>query len=89
MKWSPYLEESCQHLSRNPENAGDQALVAVARISRVAVEATTMILRLSEDPTYAEYVLMQVRVLRILLDQVKSTLTAQQLQSSEYPPDDQ
>lgn len=58
-------------------------LVAITRISKVAVEVSCMMQRVSEDPEYATQALLHVNTLRLLLDQTKSTLTPEQLQHSQ------
>jgi hypothetical protein len=58
-------------------------LVAVARISKVAVEVASMMQRVSEDPEYAAQALLHIKSLQLLLDQTKSMLTSEQLQHSQ------
>ncbi|KAF2690512.1 hypothetical protein K458DRAFT_289235 [Lentithecium fluviatile CBS 122367] len=79
IRWSPQHEESCQKLSQNLHIFGDQVLVAITRISKVSIEAASMIQRLSEDPEYAAHALLHVKTLRLMLDQTKSSLTPEQL----------
>jgi hypothetical protein len=76
-------EESCQKLSENLHIPGDQVLVAISRISKVTVEVAGMIQRVTEDPEYAANTLLYIKPLRLLLDQVKSTLTSEQLGHSQ------
>ena len=75
-------DESCQKLSENLHIPGDQVLVAISRISKIAVEVAGMLQRVSEDPDYAAQSLLHIKTLQLLLDQTKSTLTPEQLSHS-------
>jgi len=82
MKWSPQLNKACEQLSANTDIKGDAVLVALARMSRVAVDAYSIIQQIADDQVSAQQALPHIRVLRTMLDQVKSTLTQTQLQDS-------
>lgn len=86
MRWSPQIAESCQRLSLTHGVPGDSILVAMACISKVAVEGARIIQRLHEDPDYAVHAILHINALRTLFDDVKATLTAEQLDNSQYNP---
>jgi hypothetical protein len=83
-RWSPQLEESCNKLDQSAL-AGDKVLVALTRISKVAVDATDTLQRLTERSDYGPGLLLHIKALRTLLDNVRSGLTAEQLRNSKYP----
>lgn len=80
MKWSSRIAEACDRLSQNLDNKGDMVLVAMARISRVSVEAHHNLQHVCDDIANAPQALHQIKALRIMLDVVKGGLTADQMQ---------
>ena len=82
MRWSPQIAESCHRLSLTDGVPGDSILVAMARISKVAVEGARIVQRLHEDPDYAVHVILHINALRTLFADVKTALTAEQLGNS-------
>lgn len=80
MEWTSYIEESTLKLSRVRECAEDELLIAIARLSRIADDASKVMRCGSEE--YGS-VLMHVKPLRAELDRIKSSLSAIQLCSSQ------
>ncbi|OAG09666.1 uncharacterized protein CC84DRAFT_1160770 [Paraphaeosphaeria sporulosa] len=81
MRWSSRIARACDNLSQNLDNTGDIVLVAMARISRVSVDAYNTLQQIQDDPPSAAYALHQVKALRAMLDMVKSGLSQAQLQN--------
>ncbi|KAF2451176.1 hypothetical protein P171DRAFT_467820 [Karstenula rhodostoma CBS 690.94] len=81
MRWSSRIARVCDNLSRNLDNTGDVVLVAMARISRVSVDAYNTLQQIQDDPPSAAYALHQVKALRTMLDVVKGGLSQEQLQN--------
>jgi hypothetical protein len=81
MRWSSRIARACDRLSQNFDNKGDIVLVAMARISRVSVDAYNTLEQIRDDPPSANFALHQVKALRIMLDVVKGGLLKTQLQN--------
>ena len=81
MRWSSLIARACDRLSKNVDNKGDTVLVAMARISRVSVEAYNILQSIQDDPESAPHAVHQIKALRIMLDVVKGGLTPDQLQN--------
>lgn len=81
MRWSSRIARACDNLSRNLDNTGDLVLVAMARISRVSVDAYNTLQQIQDDPASATFALHQVKALRTMLDVVKSGLSEVQMQN--------
>lgn len=81
MRWSSRIGRACDQLSENLENAGDVVLVAMARISRVSVDAYHTLQQIQDDPPSATYAFHQIKGLRTMFDMVKGGLTRAQLQN--------
>lgn len=82
MRWSSRISKACEKLSHNLGNEGDMNLVAMARISRVSVDACNALQQVQDDPESAPYAIHQIRALRVMLDVVKGGLTPEQLQNN-------
>ncbi|KAJ4296886.1 hypothetical protein N0V90_006934 [Kalmusia sp. IMI 367209] len=82
MRWSASIARACDRLAQNVDNNGDAVLVAMARISRVSVDAYNTIQQILDDPASASHAVSQVRALRTMLDMVKSSFTHAQQQDS-------
>lgn len=81
MRWSSLIARACDRLSKNVDNKGDMVLVAMARISRVSVEAYNTLQSLQDDLDSAPHAIHQIKALRIMLDVVKGGLTQEQLRN--------
>lgn len=78
MKWSSNIRRACDQLALNSENEGDTILVAIAHISRVAVEAYNTIQLILDEPAKAPQARAQIGPLRTMFDMVKNNLTQAQ-----------
>lgn len=82
MRWSSRIARACDNLSRNIDNKGDVAIVAMTRISRVSVDAYSTLQQIQDDPPSGNYAMHQVKALQTMLDMVKNSLTQAQLQNT-------
>lgn len=83
MKWSSQLESACTILSAHREVDGDQILVALARLSKVALEAGEIYRQVSDDPDATIHPAFSIAPLKCSLRQTKDMLTPEQLQHSK------
>ncbi|KAL5391135.1 hypothetical protein PMIN06_009252 [Paraphaeosphaeria minitans] len=81
MRWSSRIARACDNLSQNLDNKDDIVLVAMARISRVSVDAYNTLQQIQDGPPSAACALHQVKALRIMLDVVKGGLSQTQLRN--------
>lgn len=88
MRWSAQLESACRILSAHSEVEGDRILVALARFSKVALEAGDVYRQVSDDPDTTIHPVFSITPLKSSLNQTKDTLTSEQLQHSKLdnPP---
>ncbi|KAF1361021.1 hypothetical protein EJ07DRAFT_113503 [Lizonia empirigonia] len=80
MRWSAQLESACRILSVHSEVEGDRILVALARFSKVALEAGDVYRQVSDDPDTTIHPVFSITPLKSSLNQTKDTLTSEQLQ---------
>jgi hypothetical protein len=85
MRWSSQLESACSILQAHSEAEGDQILVALARLAKVALEAGDIYRQVSDDPDTTIHPAFSIAPLKCSLNQTKQTLTPEQLQHSESP----
>lgn len=83
MRWSSQLESACRILSAHSEVDGDRILVALARLSKVALEAGDVYRQVSDDPDTTIHPAISITPLKCSLNQVRDTLTSEQLQHSK------
>lgn len=83
MRWSSQLESACSILHAHNEAEGDQILVALARLAKVALEAGDIYRQVSDDPDTTIHPAFSIAPLKCSLNQTKGTLTPEQLQHSE------
>lgn len=83
MRWSSQLESACRILSAHSEVDGDRVLVALARLSKVALEAGDVYRQVSDDPDTTIHPVFSITPLKCYLDQTRDMLTAEQLQHSK------
>ncbi|KAF9694270.1 hypothetical protein EKO04_007851 [Ascochyta lentis] len=82
MRWSSQLESACCILSAHSEVEGDRILVALARLSKVALEAGDVYRQVSDDPDTTVHPAFSIAPLKCSLKQTKDSLTSEQLQHS-------
>ncbi|UPX20869.1 uncharacterized protein EKO05_0011083 [Ascochyta rabiei] len=82
MRWSSQLESACCILSAHSEVEGDLILVALARLSKVALEAGDVYRQVSDDPNSTVHPAFSIMPLKCSLHQAKDSLTSEQLQHS-------
>jgi hypothetical protein len=82
MAWSPQLEDNCVRLALEAEAEDDTILVAIARISRICLQATE-VHRYLADNTGA-HVSMHIEPLKNKLEDFKTTLSNVQAHHSQY-----
>lgn len=83
MRWSSQLDSACSILSAHREVEGDQILVALARLSKVALEAGDIYRQGSDDPDTTIHPAFSIGPLKCSLNQTKEMLTPEQLQHSK------
>lgn len=83
MRWSSQLESACSVLHAHNEAEGDQILVALARLAKVALEAGDIYRQVSDDPDTTIHPAFSIAPLKCSLNQTKETLTPEQMQHSE------
>jgi hypothetical protein len=84
MRWSSQLESACRILCEHSEVDGDQILVALARLAKVALEAGDIYRQVSDDPEVTIHPAFSIAPLKGSLNQTKAMLTAQLLQHSTF-----
>ena len=85
MLWSSQLEEACDSLLQSEETESDQVLVAAARLARIAVGATEVARRASEDPSTSRHAIMAIEPLKMSVATLKISLSPVHLQHSKAP----
>lgn len=80
MPWSPHIEELCTKLALDEEYEGDLILISITRISRVALNAAEIARQAIDDPEFSKHIILTIKTLEVALDNLKSMLTADQLQ---------
>jgi hypothetical protein len=83
MRWSSQLESACSILHAHSEAEGDQILVALARLAKVALEAGDIYRQVSDDPDTTIHPAFSIAPLKCSLNQTKETLSPEQLQHSK------
>lgn len=73
MPWSPQLEQDCSQLATGAETEGDQLLVAMARISRICLQAADVSRHLNENN--GAHAALHIAPLLLSLDQLSSTFS--------------
>ncbi|PVH94604.1 hypothetical protein DM02DRAFT_618496 [Periconia macrospinosa] len=81
LPWSPYVEEICRALMLNQEISGDRILIALVRVYKISIEASKVIKSTSEAPHEVSAALMQVKLLRTMLEQAENELGQDERQS--------
>ncbi|USP77300.1 uncharacterized protein yc1106_04574 [Curvularia clavata] len=80
MPWSPQLEQDCSQLATGAETEGDQLLVAMARISRIILQAADISLHLNENN--GTHAALHIAPLLFSLDQLTKTFPREVSQHS-------
>ncbi|KAI0123495.1 hypothetical protein BJ170DRAFT_713751 [Xylariales sp. AK1849] len=80
VRWAPHLEDCLVQLWEEPETPQDRVLVALARMMRVAEDATRLSWR-PEDADSAVPSMIHIRALKASLEQVKGGLPPELLQN--------
>jgi hypothetical protein len=83
MRWSSQLESACRALSQRSEVDGDHILAAIARLSKVALEAGDVYRQVADDAETTIHPAFSIPPLRCSLKQTKDLLTVEQLQHSK------
>ncbi len=86
MRWSSQLDSACSILSAHSEVEGDYILVAIARLSKVALEAGDIYRQVSDDSETTVHPAFSIAPLKCSLNQTKGMLTPKQLQHSKIYP---
>lgn len=84
MRWTSQLESACSILHAHSEVEGDQILVALARLSKVALEAGDIYRQVSDDPDTTIHPAFSIAPLKCSLNQTKENLTPKQLRHSQF-----
>src|SRR5690242_486743 len=83
MRWSSQLESACSTLSAHSEVEGDQVLVALARLAKVALEAGDIYRQVTDDSDTTVHPEFSIAPLKCSLNQTKNMLNPEQLQHSK------
>jgi hypothetical protein len=76
--WSPTLEESCGKLAIDAETEGDEILIAMARFSRISLQANELHRHLCDNPESNGHAALHVDPLKKTFDQLRDTLSDKQ-----------
>lgn len=80
MRWTSQLDSACSILSAHNEVEGDRILVALARLSKVALEAGEIYRQVSEDSDTTIHPAFSIAPLKCSLNQTREMLSPEQLQ---------
>jgi hypothetical protein len=84
MPWSSTLEEDCRKLASDQEAGDDEILVAMARISRIFLQATEVFRFLNDSPEGSGHTSLHIGLLKKSLDECRALLSDRQNQHCEF-----
>jgi hypothetical protein len=88
MPWSSTLEEDCKKLASDREAGDDEMLVAMARISRICMQATEVFRLLNDGPENGGHSALHISSLKKSLDECRALLSDRQEQHCELSASD-